>query len=371
MKEIDVSRHIDETEKERWWLQRVVKRSFVPLGRVRAEYWEYQFWDSLQGLCSYVRGVLSTSAVLEASGVGKEGASAAAAAAAWVFRDGFATVGSLLLSCTVAANFDKRSKQWRLFADVILDVGLTLDLLSPRYFVVLASLAALCKTACGVAAGATKAVTSAHMALEGNFGDVAAKENAQETAVTLIGMVFGFFVVSTRYPYALFGVLTALHVYCNWRAVRSLQFDTLNTPRAVLLFDAYITRQRVLDPGQIARIEPVFASVPSGVILGGRCWPWHPFSRNFQLITDRVPLIVVLRVGVSHRDMLFALFCARAHLLKMTTTSMETAFEACCQGLQRAGWNLDHPLLDVAPFRYDDDDDVVPNDVHVIGRRSM
>ena len=84
MKEIDISRRVDE-DRESWWVQRVVKRAFVPLGRVRSEYWEYQRWDSLQGLCSYVRGVLSTSAVLEASGVGKEGASAAAASP-WRWR---------------------------------------------------------------------------------------------------------------------------------------------------------------------------------------------------------------------------------------------------------------------------------------------
>jgi hypothetical protein len=33
-------------------------------------YLEYQIYDSIQGLCSYLRGVVSTSAVLMAAGVG-------------------------------------------------------------------------------------------------------------------------------------------------------------------------------------------------------------------------------------------------------------------------------------------------------------
>lgn len=44
---------------------------FLPLGypqSVRPEYMSYQIYDSLQGLCSYLRGVVSTSALLTAAG---------------------------------------------------------------------------------------------------------------------------------------------------------------------------------------------------------------------------------------------------------------------------------------------------------------
>lgn len=44
---------------------------FLPLGypqSVRPEYISYQIYDSLQGLCSYLRGVVSTSALLTAAG---------------------------------------------------------------------------------------------------------------------------------------------------------------------------------------------------------------------------------------------------------------------------------------------------------------
>jgi hypothetical protein len=56
---------------------------FLPIGypdSVGPNYLEYQLYDSLQGLCSYLRGVVTTSAVLKAAGVGEAQAKATSAA---------------------------------------------------------------------------------------------------------------------------------------------------------------------------------------------------------------------------------------------------------------------------------------------------
>lgn len=37
---------------------------------MREEYLAYQGWDTVQALCSYLRGILTTKAILEGSGVG-------------------------------------------------------------------------------------------------------------------------------------------------------------------------------------------------------------------------------------------------------------------------------------------------------------
>jgi hypothetical protein len=37
---------------------------------VKPEYLSYQCWDTVQALCSYLRGILTTKAILEGSGVG-------------------------------------------------------------------------------------------------------------------------------------------------------------------------------------------------------------------------------------------------------------------------------------------------------------
>ena len=94
-------------------------------------------------------------------------------------------IGSLSFTFVAGSSFDAYLKEWRLFADLINDVGLTIDLLTPlvpkELLLPVMSTATVCKAMCGVSAGATKASITAHFALKGNMADVAAKENAQAT----------------------------------------------------------------------------------------------------------------------------------------------------------------------------------------------
>ncbi|EED88432.1 predicted protein [Thalassiosira pseudonana CCMP1335] len=139
-------------------------------------YLEYQFYDSLQGLSSYLRGVVSTTAVLSAAGVGDAAATAMSAAMTWAIRDGLGMVGGLLFSYVASSHFDAHVKEFRLVADVLNDVGLTLDMALP---VVLSW------------TRATKGNITDHFSISGNRADVSAKESTQETLVSLIGMALG------------------------------------------------------------------------------------------------------------------------------------------------------------------------------------
>jgi len=89
-------------------------------------------------------------------------------------------------------------------------------------------------------AGATRASITAHFALRDNLADVSAKEGAQETAVTLLGLLAGGALASSLGDSALtcwaaFLLLTLLHVWANWRGVGSLALDTVNRQRAAIL----------------------------------------------------------------------------------------------------------------------------------------
>lgn len=77
-----------------------------------------------------------------------ENASAIAAAMVWVLRDGFGMIGSLLFSYAASSHMDSNIKEWRLFADIANDIGLTLDLVAPVFrgnFALVSSLATMCK----------------------------------------------------------------------------------------------------------------------------------------------------------------------------------------------------------------------------------
>lgn len=234
---------------------RILRDLFLPVGyphSVRPEYMAYQFYDSLQGLCSYLRGVVSTSAVLTAAGVGNADATAMSAAMTWAMRDGLGMIGGLLFSYTTSSLFDSYVKEFRLFADVINDVGLTLDMVSPyvgnEYVLYVTSASTLCKVMCGMAAGATKGSITQHFCLRGNMADLNAKESTQETLVSLVGMILG--IVLARYLHSLetnqdtdkpitatvtwsiFILLTLVHVWANYIGVKLLRLRTLNRERA-------------------------------------------------------------------------------------------------------------------------------------------
>ena len=122
----------------------VLRSLFLPVGypnSVTPDYFAFQSWDTVQAMCSYLRGILATQAILDGVGVGDETKTVASATLQWVTRDGASMLGGLAFTWWGGKNFDKSVKFWRLFADTINDVGLTLEMLSPlcgEYFLLVA-----------------------------------------------------------------------------------------------------------------------------------------------------------------------------------------------------------------------------------------
>ena len=127
----------------------VLLTTFLPVGfphSVRPEYLEYQAWDCVQGISSYLRSVLTTKSVLQGAGVGSAEATPLAAAFIWVFKDGIGMIGSLFFAYSFSDYFEMYTKEWRLMADVLNNVGLTLDLMTslfPEYYLLLTSVSTL------------------------------------------------------------------------------------------------------------------------------------------------------------------------------------------------------------------------------------
>jgi len=234
---------------------KVLRTLFLPVGypmTVGPAYLPYQLWDGLQGLCSYLRGVVSATSVFKAAGVGNAEATALSAALSWALRDGTGMIGGLVYSYFAGSYFDSHAKEFRLLlADVINDVALTLDMIAP-YFgsegsVWILAISTIGKTICGITAGATKGHITQHFAKDGgNVADLTAKESTQETLVSLIGIIGGVWVAKLLERYGqnnplfwtwlLFGILTAIHVFANYKAVSLLKLTTLNPERTRILF---------------------------------------------------------------------------------------------------------------------------------------
>lgn len=242
---------------------RVFASAFLPAGwpaTTPPDYLAYQSMDTLQALCSYLRGILTMRAVLQGLGVGDASKSVLSSTLTWVLKDGASLATGLAFSWAAAARVDANPKFFRLVADISNDVALTIELLAPLIAgwyaglgdplrtpsaravdSSLAFFACLCvanalKAVCGVAAGCVRVVLAQHFAREHNAADINAKEASQETAVTLVGMVAGSFALaplddSPDLQWAAFLLLTATHVWANWRAVGALRLGTLNRNR--------------------------------------------------------------------------------------------------------------------------------------------
>ncbi|TMW66928.1 hypothetical protein Poli38472_012044 [Pythium oligandrum] len=394
-------------------LTRELKEMFLPAGypdSVSEDYLTFQFWDTMQAMCSYLRGVLATQSVLQSVGVGDDKATPLAAALQWVLRDGSGMIGGLTFAYVVGPKFDMNVKRWRLFADVINDVGLTLDMIAP-YFPSLVTeilcVSSVCKTMCGVAAGSTRSSLMTHFAKRDNMADCAAKEGSQETAVKLFGLIFGMYFAnavnsSKDSVWVAFILLTLVHVFANFNAVSCLCIPTLNRQRAHILVERFLegssssaadskdmkNEPQTFHPFSIRSVnlvEPIFRDpeLPiTRIIMGAQLFQTAPTSQDLerllQLYSDESYLLsvqgdlvcVVFEADMSPRDELRAFFQAvlvlqalqrstlpvattelPLELLQTTYQRMCTDFDFFFQQIQSHGWKTHMFLLNTSQWR--------------------
>lgn len=243
---------------------------FLPLGfphTVRHEYLSYQFWDSIQCISSSIRHVMTTKYILLGAGVGNASSSAIAATISWACRDGVGMIGSLMFAYQCSNQFEIYTKEYRLLADVLNNIGLSLDLLCSifpsNYYLLLISMSTLSKSCCGLVASATKARISAHFALNDHLADVTAKESTQETAVGLIGLCCGMAITNVLPPEndfiintSIFLILLLIHLYANYMLISTLVFDTLNPQRLYLITQCILSNDNIdITPVSIQKLE--------------------------------------------------------------------------------------------------------------------
>jgi hypothetical protein len=341
-------------------------RSFYK-GKLAQGYARFQSFDTLQALCSYLRGVLCTQALLKGLGVGSSEASAGAAALTFITKDGAGMLGSLGLAWGCSESFGRRVKAWRLFADITNDVALAIDLYAPRFapsntFVTLVCVSSVLKAWCGVSAGATRAAITAHFAVNAeDIADVAAKEGSQETAVTLLGMTLGYLFlkyasdssdVQTNFIWGLFWILTGIHVWANYQAVRSLHFRTIDWTRLDIILMLKKTSFR-----EVSNVEPV---IPRKPIIG------YPEFGISETATERSDFLsrneckhvaicgkrIVVDRAATGREVICAAFAVRwaqlcisrsipaSELSIMAVNAMESYLELVDE-LESIGWDLE------------------------------
>lgn len=138
-------------------------------------YLSYILYDNIQDLSTNLRSVLATARILEGVGVGRAGATALSATLNFIIRDGCGMVASLLFTSYAARSFRRNVKRWKYFADIMVDIGITLEIIAPSvlsnpllsgWFLPLLCMGNICKALCGVSAGACGGALQMHWAVK-------------------------------------------------------------------------------------------------------------------------------------------------------------------------------------------------------------
>ncbi|KYQ90504.1 DUF647 family protein [Tieghemostelium lacteum] len=331
---------------------------FLPKGyphSVTEDYMGYQLWDSAQALCSSVTGVLSTRAILKGYGVGDATATTTSATMQWLIRDGTGMIGRILFVWRKGTELDCNSKTWRFMADILNDVGMTLEIISPYtgYFLTFSCLGIICKSLCGVAGGCTKASLTQHFAKRDNLADVSAKDGSQETFIGLIGLFIAIF-------------------------VSSIPEDTWTLYRSLLIYQYYIKHEKVPTPDQISEVENIlFRQWDLPILLGETAIKICNSNSYYQLNgtenqslhypvkytdtdqkdnyiiwsnTKKLKVLISLSMDSKSKDIIRAYFSS-IHYISTNRQSYKLP-ASFYKELENKGWLVERNLLNCASWRY-------------------
>ncbi|CAF3398341.1 unnamed protein product [Rotaria sp. Silwood1] len=275
------------------WILLIFIEIFLPTGypnTVSSDYLAYQIWDTIQAFASSITNALAFSAILEGMGVGDEKASVLSATFVWLIKDGVGMLGRILFAWFNGTGLDSNLKMWRFYADILNDLAISLDLIAPFFkhlLLPITCLSNLSRSIVGVAGGSTRAALTQHQAIAHNMGDVSAKDGSQETLVNLLALIVNIFLLHTikrdrLLVWFLYFMLTTLHLYANYRAIRTLQLRTFNWNRFVLLCEYYFRNGQIQTIEYINRHEPILREMYQSI----RCYVGIQLNENHVQTID-------------------------------------------------------------------------------------
>ena len=185
------------------------------------------------------------------------------------------------------------------------------------------------------------------------MADLAAKDGSQETVVNLVALVVNLAILpwvtgQAQLTGGLFLLLTALHLYANWRAVSCLVLPTLNVARLALVLGVLRVEGRVVGVAEGNRREEVLwrtggGQVRLGVSLG------EVQGQEVELLEQENGYVVLGEGRVLLSDSLPARGVYRAYVAAVMG---EEGVEEVLHRLEGGGWTLGTLALSTEGFTY-------------------
>lgn len=225
---------------------------FLPTGypqSVTPDYFDYQVYDSFQAFSSSIASLFANRAVLSAVGVGDKSATSTSALFMKIIQETIGRLGTIFFAWKFGSALEPECKKYRFMADLVNDSAMIFDCISPMFpfnktvTITLLCMSGLMRSICGVLAGGSRAALTQHFTdpNRGSIADVNAKDQSQETVISLMGMLAGSLVVGSVKGegigmWGMLIVLLSLHLWTNYRAVSSVVLKGLNRQRSNIVF---------------------------------------------------------------------------------------------------------------------------------------
>ncbi|EYC39131.1 hypothetical protein Y032_0674g1416 [Ancylostoma ceylanicum] len=250
------------------------------------------------------------------------------------------------------------------------DLAFFIDLLSPALsgsFFICACTSSLLRAVVGVAGGATRTAIVQHQARRNNLADVASKDGSQETMVNVTALISSLIMlplVSGKHTliWFLFMAFTGVHLYANYRAVRSLNMETLNLKRATILIRSWLSSRNIPSVQECNRAEPLFYSFGKRY-LGCSLYDLLSYQHkvpsahlrtcdDYTLLYDTQRNIgwVALTNGAPSLSPLRAVFDTEIIAFKKETS--EKQFDEFISEISSKGWRAEGPNLGYDEWTY-------------------
>lgn len=238
------------------------------------------------------------------------------------------------------------------------------------------------KAIVGVAGGSTRSALTLHHAIRNNMADVAAKDSAQETCVNLIGSFIGLFLLTSvsdpSWVATIFFIFTMIHIYSNFKAVKSVCLKTFNESRYLIALEEFFKNGSLLPVKLVNRLERVSAgqtvSLTAKIKIGCSVKDLTEQIRNKYEIEDLIACFetrdkfliaetknyigVYLHYDIKPHDILRAYFFVASFLQDRTQIrdnywEVQAKWSEFLNLAQMAGYNIHSHLLRVDEYRCD------------------
>ncbi|KAM5537156.1 hypothetical protein V8D89_009089 [Ganoderma adspersum] len=232
------------------WFRQMLLPTNYPQS-VHDSYAPFHILQALETTMATITSVLCNQALLTAVGVSAEGSIFGAVAVQWIIKDGAGEIAKLFFIRRFSPYFDSHPKTLTLFGEAIgclgsgLQIATVLISPSPLNFLLCAAGGNIFKLVGNAIWFTTHIKFIRYFSMQGNDGDVAAKDESQSSVAQLGGYAAGIslltFSHAPAYLYSVFFLAVPLHLTMTAYMMRFATFELLTLPRISHLAETYVT----------------------------------------------------------------------------------------------------------------------------------